>query len=78
MVKIYPQVSVDDFVEIVSEVLKSNPTYAGKTVWHPEDLSYALQAASEDVANTLVALGKRGLLTKKKDEEPNEKHDSGK
>ena len=68
-------ISVDDFTEIVCEVLKSNPTYAGQTYWHPEDLHYALEGASEDVANTLVALNKRGLLVKK-NEEQNEKHDS--
>lgn len=74
MVKIYGMITVDEFLEIVSEVLKSNPTYAGNTSWHPEDLSYALQAASEDVANTIVALNKRGLLVKK-NEEQDEKHD---
>jgi hypothetical protein len=75
MVKIYGIVTVDDFMEIVSEVLKSNPTYAGHTVWHPEDLNYAVQSASEDVANTIVALHKRGLLVKK-NEEQDEKHNS--
>jgi len=77
VVKIYGMISVDNFLEIVAEVLKSNPTYAGHTFWHPEDLQYALACVSEDVANTLVALNKRGLLLNK-EVETNEVHDSSK
>jgi len=77
VVKIYGMITVDNFLEIVTEVLKSNPTYAGQTFWHPEDLQYALACVSEDVANTLVALNKRGLLFNK-EAETNEVHDSSK
>lgn len=74
VVKTYGMITVDDFLEVLSEVLKSNPTYAGHTMWHPEDLHYAVESASEDIANTLVALDKRGLLLKK-EKEADEVHD---
>jgi hypothetical protein len=77
VVKIHAIITVDNFLEIVAEVLKSNPTYAGHTFWHPEDLQYALACVSEDVVNTLVALNKRGLLLNK-EAETNEVHDSSK
>lgn len=79
MVKNFTHVTVDNFLEIVGEVLRANPTYAGQTTWHPEDLHYAVICVSEDVANTLLALNKRGLLIKEmKEEQPNEVSDSSK
>ena len=54
--------SMDQYLKILTEVVKASDTYVtGKHVhdnMHPEDLSVTVQSAAETVALTITAIGK--------------------
>jgi len=54
--------SMDQYLTILTEVVKASDTYVtGKYVhetMHPEDLSVTVQSAAETVALTITAIGK--------------------